>query len=146
MSDKTEIALNKIRKLYEDPKSHKFVLHLIHAYMPVYKAQKIFESGKYKCCILNEEVMTVNDQLEIVQNLDMRTFIQGMINEDARKKTQEEIIAKKNNREVGLIGEHTDKCLSLPAFEALQTFMSNEILNGNREINGLVRSMMRNGE
>jgi len=144
MADKSEIALTKIRKLYEDKKSHGFVLHLIHAYMPVYKAHKIFEDGKYRCCILGDNLMTVNDQLEIATGLDMKTFIQGMINEDAREKTRQEIVAKRGNREVGLLGENTDKPLSIPAFEALQNFVSNEILCGNREINGLVRTMMRN--
>lgn len=147
MADKTEIALKKIRKLYDDPRSHKFVLHLIHAYMPVYKAHKIFENDKkYRCCILNDELMTVDDQLQLFMGLDMHTMIKGMIDEAERDKTKDEIVAKKGNREVGILGERTDKALSLPAFEALQSFVTNEIIGGNREINGLVRTMMRNGE
>lgn len=149
MDKKEETALRKIKQMYDNPKSHGFVLHLIHAFLPVYKASKIFAEKKgqtYKCCILNEEVLSVDDQLSIALSQDMKQMIAGMLDEKVREKNLEEMKAKIGNREIGITGQKTDKCLSLSAFNALQSFMMNEILCGNRELNGLTRSMMRNGE
>lgn len=147
MSDEKETAaLDKITRLYNDDRSHKFVIHLIHAFLPVYKVQKIFSEKKgrtYKCCILGEEIMSVDDMLDITMNLNMENVIKGMIDEEANKKVHEEIIAKKRGREVGYTGEHTDKYLSQSALQALVNFTEREILNENREIRGIINSMRR---
>lgn len=144
---KEELAYNKIKQLYDNPKSHGFVVHLIRAFLPIYKSQKIFDNKKaHKCCILGEEVMSVDDQLSIVMNLDRDNFIRGMFDPEAMEKTREEIQNKKRGREVGYTAEHTDKCLSQSALQALLSFTTSEMLRGNREMHGLTRSMMRNGE
>jgi hypothetical protein len=125
------------------------VIHLIHSFLPVYKVSKIFAEKKgqtYKCCILNEEVLSVDEQLSIAMSQDMKQMIAGMLDEDVRKKNFDDMKAKISGREIGVAGQKTDKYLSLSAFNALQSFMMNEILSGNKELNGLTRSMMRNGE
>lgn len=149
MDKKEERALAKIKQLYDNPKSHGFVIHLIHAFLPVYKASKIFAEKKgqiYKCCILNEEVLSVDDQLSIAMSQDIVQMARGMLDEEIRKKNIEDMKAQIRGREIGIAGTKTDKCLSLSAFNALQSFMMNEIMSGNRELNGLTRAMMRSGE
>lgn len=61
----------KIELLYEDEKSRGFVNHLIHAYLPVYKATKILEFDDkkpyHKCSICGHDLIDIETVFQRVQ-------------------------------------------------------------------------------
>ena len=141
--DKQRLAQEKIEKMYKSDRSHGFVMHLIHAYLPVQiKASKIFESGPKRCAILNEEVLTADDVVKILLDDDFVSMsIRGMFDEEARKQCEQTIATKRAGREVGYSGENTTTFLSQSALVALQEFAIAQMLMGDREMERALSKM-----
>ena len=84
-----------IQKLYEDPKSKNFVNHLIRAYLPIYKPQKVweFEDKKpHKCNVCNHDLIDLGTVLGRMMTSD--EYMKDTIDQMKREVCDGEIITK----------------------------------------------------
>ncbi len=141
---KDEDIVEKIEKMYADEKSHKFVIHLIHSFIPIQlKAGKILDDTNKRCCITHKEIISVNQQMSIFSSLDKSTVIGSLLDGDKKKQLHDEINQKRGNREGGYCAEGTDKVLSISALQALHEFTLNKIMQGDYEINKIIQKQWR---
>ena len=131
--------VEKIAKMYADEKSHKFIIHLIHTFIPIQtNATKIFDDTNKRCCITRKGIISVNQQMSMFFSLDKSTVIGSLLDMDKKKQITDEINQKRGNREGGYCAEGTDKVLCLSALQALHEFVLNRIMCGDFEINRIV--------
>lgn len=144
---------SNIQELYDDQKSRNFVNHLIRAYLPVYKAQKVWEfpdpKKEYKCNVCNHKL------------IDLGTVI-GRMNssEEYMKDTVEQMRKSINGEEIpfedkavikhithGAImawtGEKTTTFLCGDCIKELLNFVTTGLLMGDKNITWIVNQTRR---
>jgi hypothetical protein len=104
MNQNVEELILKINKMYKSEKSMKFILHLIHAYIPLESKSKKFVEPENKLSVLN---CCLSDCI-IVGERKMKT-LEGNFHEDLVKQAY--------------TGFETNKCLCEDALMALEIFV-----------------------
>ncbi|MFW6311054.1 MAG: hypothetical protein ACOC1K_02340 [Nanoarchaeota archaeon] len=152
MVDPKKIEL--IEKLYSVPKSKKFVNHLIQAYMPVHKIQKVWEftdeKKKHSCCICNIELFDIEEAFRNIQeNRDnmmsetmehLKKQLNGE-NTDIKDHPMYKYVSK--GRVQALSGEKTNTFMCNGCAEALIQFVTHGILSGDKNMIWLTNKMKR---
>lgn len=139
----------KLNNLYDSNSSRNFINHMIRAYFPVDKVEKVWDTpkGKFKCAITNESLFSMADVLVIIRSDDAKnSFIENMrtmISEPNKpiKAFDETLKAKLNNRKMGVTGKDTDTFMSLPAYHEFFNWLTKKILEGDKHINGMIAQM-----
>lgn len=142
----------KLENLYKkDEKSKSFVLHLIRAYLPVDKCQKVFEmkavdAPKFKCALTNAKLICINEIFEGMQSEEFKsTFMNDLkIQMDENGKqipTSPAILKITNGRILGWQGKDTNTYLCQDAVQELYNWVATKILQGDGKINWTIRSM-----
>ena len=145
--------MTKIQELYDDPKSRGFVNHLIKAYLPVNKTQKLWEfkkDQKHICNICGQKLFDIEGAFASIQNN------QGSISKDfianLRKNINGETTTREENPFVKAIGvdkvqaftgEKTDTCLCFQCTTDILDLTSSGLLNGDKNINYQLNQMKR---
>jgi hypothetical protein len=141
-----------IQKLYEDPKSKNFVNHLIRAYLPISKPQKVweFEDKKpHKCNVCNHDLIDLGTVLGRMQASD--EFMKDSIDQMRRGIEGEEIPREEHavikHLTHGAImawqGEKTTTFLCADCIKALLDMVTTGILMGDKNIIWLTNQMRR---
>jgi hypothetical protein len=142
----------KLENLYKkDEKSKSFVLHLIRAYLPVDKCQKVFDikaadAPKFKCALTNAKLISINEIFTGMQSEEFKsTFINDLkIQMDENGKqipTSPAILKITNGRILGWQGKDTNTYLCQDAVQELYNWVATKMLQGDGKINWTIRSM-----
>jgi len=144
---------NKIRELYENPKSKGFVNHLIRAYLPVYKIQKLWEfkkDQKHKCNICGQKLFDIEEGFKALhENRDQisKDFIESLKKQAEGKPEKREdnpfVKAIGVDKVQAFTGEKTDTALCLSCTNKLVEFTTNGLLCGDKNINYQINQMKR---
>lgn len=144
---------NAVQKLYAEPKAKGFVNHLIGAYLPIHKANKVwnFKSGqKHKCNVCSRSLMDIQEAFNnLVKN-----------DESLRKEFTPFLIKQVNGEEVRLeehpyykyvtkgkvqawTGEKTDTVLCLTCVQDLLDLVQTGMLTDDKNIIWKINKMRR---
>lgn len=143
---------NKLENLYnKDEKSKSFVLHLIRAYLPVDKCQKVFsikaaDVPKFKCALTNAKLISVCEVLEGIQSEEFKsTFMDSLkiqVDENGKQIPHEPAILKVTQGKIlGWQGKDTNTYLCQEAIQELYNWTATKMLQGDGKINWTIRSM-----
>lgn len=144
----------KIEELYENEKSRGFVNHLIHAYLPVYKATKIwqFEDKKpvHKCSICGQQLLDIETVFQRVQQ--SREFAGEFVDEIRKDiagkptKFEDRFMVKHVTKGavMGWTGEKTTTHLCQQCIQELFDMVTTGLLTGDKNINYQINKMRRN--
>jgi hypothetical protein len=144
---------SKIRLLYEDPKSKGFVNHLIQAYLPVYKPQKVweFEDKKpHKCNVCSHQLIDLGTVIGRMQSAGDE-FMHDSI-EQMRKGIEGETIPREEHAIIKHIthgaiqawqGQKTSTYLCLDCIRELLDLVTMELLHGDKNISYQVNKNRR---
>lgn len=144
----------KIEELYANEKSRGFVNHLIHAYLPVYKATKIwqFEDKKpvHKCSICGQQLLDIETVFQRVQQ--SREFAGEFVDEIRKDiagkptKFEDRFMVKHVTKGavMGWTGEKTTTHLCQQCIQELFDMVTTGLLTGDKNINYQINKMRRN--
>jgi hypothetical protein len=144
---------NAIQKLYADPKAKGFVNHIIGAYLPINKIEKVWvfkSSQKHKCNICGQKLFDIQTVFENMQKND----------EKLRAEFHESIMKQINGEEVKLeehpmykyvtqgavqafTGQKTDTCLCNNCIRDLLEMVQTGLLMDDKNIVWLINRMRR---
>jgi len=143
-----------IQKLYEDPKSKNFVNHLIRAYLPINKPQKVweFEDKKpHKCNVCSHDLIdlgTVIGRMHTAGDEYMKDTIdqmrRGLI--DGEQIPREEHAVVKHITHGAIMawqGEKTTTFLCADCIKQILDMVTTGILMGDKNIVWLTKQMQR---
>lgn len=133
----------KLDKLFENKKARSFLNHLIRAYVPMSNVEAVWEkpSGKFKCALTNEPLITCEEIMEMAMTHEYQQDFLEKLKTIFHEDVQENHPLKKsvdNERMLGVIGENTDTYMSYPAFQDFYTWVLRKMLEGDKHINWLL--------
>ena len=148
----SEQIREKLDNMYTGTSSRGFINHMIKAYFPMDKVEKVWETpkGKFRCAITNEPLFSVNDMLTVLHSEETKNaFMEGL--KAAVDKPSDKISVMTDtikdaikNKKMGLTGKDTDTFISQPAYQEFFNWLTNKILTGDKHINWVVRQMRDN--
>lgn len=149
--EKGNTMKTKIEKLYEDPKAKGFVNHLIRAYLPIYKIEKVWDwkkGQKHSCNVCNQKLASVGELFEAVHKPEfMEAFSEKMKkmvnNEKLTREDNPYIKAIGKDKVMGFTGKKTDTCMCHRCCEDLLNMVQTNLLMGDKNINYQVNQMKR---
>lgn len=141
----------KIQKLYEDPKSVKFVNHLIRSYLPIHKPTKVWQfdvEGDVKCNVCGHKLIDMSTVLGRMQTGDyIKDFIDEMrkdINNEAIDYGDRAIIKHVTHGAIlAWQGENTTTHLCQRCIQELLEMVTLRLLHGDKNIVWLTNKMRR---
>ena len=141
----------KIEKLYEDEKAKGFVNHLIKAYLPTAKIEKVwdFKSGqKHACNVCGQKLASVGDFLSAAEKPDfMENFMESLKKDINGIPTSREdnpyVKAVGKDKVMGFTGKKTDTCMCHQCCQDLLNLVTNGMLCGDKNLNYQVKQMQR---
>jgi hypothetical protein len=139
----------KLDNMYNGTGSRNFINHMIRAYFPTSKVEKVWETpkGKFRCAITNEPLFSVNDAFVVINSDDTKkAFMENMKQmviepEKPFKALNSAIKDGLKNRKMGVTGDKTDTYLALPVYHEFFSWLTNKILAGDKHINWVLRQM-----
>ena len=147
-------------------KSRGFVKYLIQNFLPIDQFSKVFnyseediKNDKNRCCILRIKLGNIGDMADYFAKVGM-SRLRGAVKaqEEGRtrlpkkeyeeiKKLQRETPIEIKNGTVGYLSKDGEKYLSGEALVALQLFVQEALLDGDKEIEFVIRKhMLRDGQ
>jgi len=141
----------KIQKLYSDPKAKGFVNHLIRAYLPIHKIEKLWEwkdGQKHACNVCGQKLVTIGELFAVTQTEQFKTdFVEGLkkqISGEASVKDDNPYIkALGKDKQLGYTGQKTDTCMCHQCCQDLLDLTVNGMLCGDKNLNYQVNQMQR---
>lgn len=140
-----EQIFKRLDEMLANPKSRNFLNHLVKAYFPIGKANRVIETpeNNFKCVLTNEKLVSMNDALTIIVSDEFKTsFVDSlkvMFDESHEKKT-----VFKNflgDKKLGLVGHETTTYMSYDAYLCFYDWLATKTLTGDKHINWLMSSI-----
>lgn len=138
----------KLEELLSEPKSRKFLDHLVRAYLPIEKTSKVFEKPKkgFRCVLTHAPLISISEALEGINSEtfkeDFMTHLKSWASGD--NNAQIPMVKMLKGRVLGFTGEDTTTYISQEACQDLLDWVGIKILQGDKHINWLVKSTLRN--
>ena len=161
----TQKAYDKICDIWnKDEKSRKFLKHIISSFFPINPWNKLLykkDSDIVKCAILNHNLTGISNISESLSAfvmkkmfIDVSCVLEGDLINDVKtprqytKEEQKELNDLRNSLPIPIregdfayLSKVSDKYMSNEACIALQQFIEILLINGNKEMSGLVKYM-----
>jgi len=135
----------KLDELYSNPKSKKFLNHLIQAYLPIDKAVKVWEKpqSKFRCVLTNAPLISISEALAGMSSEEFKTDFMNHLKAWANSDSSVENPVKKMlaGKVLGFTGEDTTTFMSQEAYQSFYDWVVNKMLHGDKHINWLIKSM-----
>lgn len=135
----------KLDELYSNPKSKKFLNHLIQSYLPIDKAVKVWEKpeSKFRCVLTNAPLISISEALAGMASEEFKTDFMNHLKAWANSDSSVENPVKKMlaGKVLGFTGEDTTTFMSQEAYQAFYDWVVNKMLHGDKHINWLIKSM-----
>jgi len=146
MENKQELLEN----LYTNPKSKGFVNHLVQAYLPVNKTQKVFviDGPNHSCSICKHPLI---DLQTIMTNMNDSEYMTDTIKDMSKMVNGESIKVEDSatykhltkGAVLALTGEKTTTLLCTDCARNLLEFTTNKLFSGNPNITWIMNKMRR---
>jgi len=125
-----------------------FISHLVKAYMPIDKIQKIWDSPNknLKCAITGYGVCTIEDAFQALHSDGMDKKMIDHLKAWGKGEAgiaESPFMAELKGKVIGYTGQNTDTVMTLDAVQAFIAWIQNKILHGDTHINWLISDMRK---
>jgi len=146
---------NAVQKLYAEPKAKGFVNHLIGAYLPIYKASKVWNfkpSQKHKCNVCGRNLLDIQEAFNNLSKNDDKLreefapFLRKQLNgEEIRLEEHPFYKYVTQGKVQAWTGEKTDTVLCQGCLEDLLELVQTGLLMDDKNIAWRVNKLKREG-
>lgn len=135
-------------KMLTEQKSRNFLNHLVRAYVPINKVDKVWETpeANFKCVLTKVPLFSVQTIMDTIQSEETQKVF---INELKTFVTGEGIDVSRalgtiiGERELAVTGKDTNTSMSYDAFQTFYSWVLTKSLEGDKHINWLLGSIRR---
>jgi len=149
-----EDIINKIEEIYNSKNKEgkstgkNFITHIIRAYTPVGKIQKIWDSSSknLKCAITGHGVCTIEDAFQALHSEGMDKKMIEHLKAWGRGEAgiaESPFVKQLEGKVIGYTGQKTDTVMCLDAVEAFIAWLQHKILIGDKHISWVVGDMRK---
>lgn len=138
---------NKLDELYENKKARTFFNHLVRAYFPVNKVEKVFTKprGPFRCVLTNEQLISTSELLAGIHtkefNSDLNEHLKTMFNTSSN--SEHPMTKLIGNRKLGVTSEDTTTNMAFSTFQVFYDWIVTRMLKGDKHINWLLKDITR---
>jgi len=134
--------------LWKGDKSHKFLAHLVYAFTPGGTCNFAWTDEELKsnvCCICKQKLISkdalfrLSPQLVKISMEQIRKELNGTLTAEQKFKELSEVTG---GAILGIVSEKSDAAFCNPCFDVFFNWIEAKIINGDREINIIVRKRM----
>ena len=140
-----EDIFKKLDEIYENKKARNFLNHLVRAYFPNDKVEKVFvkPKGKFKCVITNDKLVSVNNILEGVQSEEFKNdFFQYMHNMfNPNVEAEAPIIKLMDGKHLAVQGANTTTYMSSQTYVVFYDWVLTRFMKGDKHIGWLLKGI-----
>lgn len=140
-----ELVFSKLDEMYRSEKSKKFLNHLIRAYFPVIKCDKIVErpKGKFRCAITGVELLSQNNISNLISDSNYFDEILNYVKNDFTGETK--VVQIFNEKNVALTSNDTDTVISLQTYKFFYEWIIAKLIKGDKHLKWLLKDMGNTG-
>lgn len=138
-----EKIFTELDALLASKKSKSFINHLVKAYMPISKVDKVFIKPKkvyFKCAVSKVSLVSVNDILKEINTDEFKDelfkYLHTMFDPNGRIEAPIKTLMK--NKNLALQGTDTNTFMSIEGYLVFHDWVSTKILQGDKHILWLV--------
>ena len=142
-----EEIIKKIDTLYENNGARNFFNHLVRAYFPISKVEKIMSRaiGPFKCVITNEPLISTNELLQGIRTKefegDFHEHLKSMFDESS---TVEHPMTKLiGDKKIGVSTSDTTTKMAYSTFQVFYEWIITKMLTGDKHINWVLKDIQR---
>lgn len=135
-------------KLWNEEKSHKFIVHLVHAYSPFYKGEYAWMRTQLhhdKCCICNQKLLTKEDffsKINQLAEISIETFRLQIRNQITAEEIQKKYSDVLGGRVLAVVSEESNAAFCGQCFTDFVEWVQYMLLTGHFEMNKIIRKQM----
>jgi hypothetical protein len=139
-----EDVYKRLDEMHRGEKSRKFLTHLIKAYFPVGKAEKVFDKpkGRFKCAISDIHLLSVQEVFEVSRSNDyfenMMEHIKSGFNTDG-KQIEHPLVKAFGDKRMGITSNDTDTFIAMPVYQIFYEWLVDKVLKGDKHINWAIK-------
>jgi hypothetical protein len=136
----------RLEEMYRGEKSKKFLDHLIRAYFPVNKVEKVWDKpkGRFKCAITNLSLVSVQEAFEVQSSKEYFNDMMNHIKSGFSGNTEEiehPNIKAFGDRKMGLTSKDTDTFLAFPVYQVFYDWLVNKLFKGDKHIYWILKQI-----
>jgi hypothetical protein len=150
--NKQDEIVKKIEEIYTSknkegkPTGKNFITHLLRAYFPVGKAQRVLDvpAKPMKCAITGQKLFAVGEIWNAMQNPDFfKDMTKSMIIhlDPEAEKVESPLVKVAKGRVLAITGEKTDTYLCQESYQALYNWYVDKILRDDKHIAWVMKDM-----
>lgn len=140
-----EDIFKKLDEIYENKKARNFLNHLVRAYFPDDKVEKVFvrPKGKFNCVITNDKLVSVNNILEGVQTEEFKNdFFQYMHNMfNPNVEAEAPIVKLMDGKHLAVQGSNTTTYMSSQTYVVFYDWVLSRFMKGDKHIGWLLKGI-----
>jgi len=144
----SEQISKKLDELYNNKKSRTFFNHLVRAYFPVSKVEKVFTKprGPFKFVITNENLISTEEILIGITTKQFEEDFHGHLKTmfDASTEAEHPMTKLIGDRKMGISSEGTNTNMAFSTFQIFYDWVVTKMLMGDKHINWLLKDISRN--
>jgi hypothetical protein len=136
----------KLDNMLSDKKTRNFLNHLVRAYIPVNKVEKVFDTPKgiFKCVLTNEELFSMQEVLEGIHTEEFKenfmTHLRSMFEEG---NSEHPLVKLIGDKKMGITGKDTTTYMSPQSFQEFYDWVITKAMIGDKHINWLLGDVRR---
>ncbi len=142
----SEQIRKKLDDLYADKKARNFFNHLVRAYFPVSKVEKVVTKpkGPFKCVLTNENLISVDEVLVGIHSDEFKADFMNHIKTMFDAASSQHPMAKLfGDRKLGISSEDTNTNMAYSSYQDFYDWIITKMLMGDKHINGLLKDISR---
>lgn len=143
-----EDIFKELDKIYDNKKARNFLNHVIRAYFPNSKVEKVFvkPKGTFKCVIAKDKLVSVNQILTGVQSEEFKndffSYMHNMFNTNIDVPTPIEKLI--DGRHLAVQGSNTNTYMSAQTYVVFYDWVLTKFMKGDKHIGWLLKDINMN--
>lgn len=143
----SEQIRKKLDDLYENKKARTFFNHLVRAYFPVNKVEKVFTKprGPFRCVLTNEPLISTSEILAGIHTkefqADFHEHLKTMF--DSSSESEHPMTKLIGNKKMGVTSNDTTTNMAFSTFQVFYDWVVTKMLMGDKHINWLLKDITR---
>lgn len=143
----SEEIKTELDRLYADKKARNFFNHLVRAYFPVNKVEKVFMKprGPFNCVISKEKLISTSEIIEGINSnvfqSDFHNHLKSMF--DAATSAEHPMTKLIGDRKMAVSSEDTNTNMAFSTFQVFYDWVVTKMLTGDKHINWLLKDITR---
>lgn len=143
----SEEIKKKLDELYGDKRARNFFNHLVRAYFPVNKVEKVFlkPKGPFNCVITRERLISTAELIEGINTKqwasDLGDHLKTMF--DSSSSAEHPMTKLIGKRKMAVSSKDTNTNMAFSTFQVFYDWIVTKMLTGDKHINWLLKDITR---